>query len=147
MSFPAAGSTVQTDRRTPVPTAELRFSTGCPNKNPHKSLWSTFFCTFTYMGWYFWTTWWEKGILEMKTLQQITFLFSIRMSNYTLESCFGKERLNIVLHKENAGITFHKTSTLKYSKHPCICYIKIMPSFFFLILAQWQYQFLTIPFL
>lgn len=80
--------------------------------------------------------WWEKDILETSTLQQIMFLFSIRMSNYTPESCFGKESLNIVLHKECAGTTmFHKTLTLKYSKHLCICYIKIMPFFFFLILA------------
>lgn len=68
----------------------------------------------------------------MTTLQQIMFLFSIRMLNYTPESCFGKESLNIVLHKEYAGtIMFHKTLTLKYSKHPWICSIKIMPSFFF----------------
>lgn len=100
----------------PVPRAELRFSTGCPNNNPHKWSWSTF----TYMGWYFWNTWWEKGILEMTTLQQIMFLFNITMSNYTPERCFGRESLNIVFHKEYAGTTvFLKTLTLKYSKHLC----------------------------
>lgn len=54
----------------------------------------------------------------MTTLQQIMFLFSIRMLNYTPENCFGKESFKIVLHKEYAGmIMFHKTLTLKYSKH------------------------------
>jgi len=60
------------------------------------------------------------------------------MLKHTPESCSGKESLNIVLQKEYAGtIMFHKTLTLalKYSKHPWICSIKIMPSFFSLILA------------
>lgn len=68
----------------------------------------------------------------MTTLQQIMFLFSIRMLNYTPENCFGKESFLIVLHKEYAGtIMFHKTLTLKYSKHPWICSINtITPSYF-----------------
>lgn len=73
----------------------------------------------------------------MTTLQQIMFLFSIKMLKHTPESCSGKESLNIVLQKEYAGtIMFHKTLTLvlKYSKHPWIFSIKIM-LFFFLILA------------
>lgn len=98
-----------------------------------------FFCIVTYMAWHFWNKWQVKGILEMTALQQIMLLFSIKMLKHTPESCSGKESLNIVLHRKYAGtIMFHKTLTLalKYSKHPWICSIKIMPSFFFpLILA------------
>lgn len=123
-------------RNTPVPLAELRSSMGCPSNNPQKWLWSTFFCTFTCMGQYFWNTWWENSILEMTTLQQIMILLSIRMSNYTPESCFGKESLNIVLHKGYAGTTmFHKNINTKIFKTSLYLLHQNHACFFFF----WQY--------